>query len=59
MTSAEVARRAGVTPATVRWWETSGKLPAERTESGVRLFSREDVDRFLADRETAETGRAS
>lgn len=47
---ADVAREAEVTPATVRHWETTGKLRGVRTISGRRLFRREDVDEFLAQR---------
>lgn len=52
LTSADVAKIAGVAPATVRWWEKSGKLKARKTTSGVRLFSRETVDRFVRRRAT-------
>jgi DNA-binding transcriptional MerR regulator len=44
MLTAEVARVADVTPATVRLWEKQGKLTATRTASGVRLFNRNDVE---------------
>lgn len=43
--TASVARIFGVTPATVRCWERSGRLPAARTTTGVRLFHRSDVER--------------
>ena len=55
MMVAEVARRCGVTPASVRSWERCGKLPATRTESGVRLFRREDVARLVAERKAKVT----
>jgi DNA-binding transcriptional MerR regulator len=44
MLTAEAARLAEVTPATVRLWEKLGKLTATRTASGVRLFNRSDVE---------------
>jgi DNA-binding transcriptional MerR regulator len=44
MLTAEAARLADVTPATVRLWEKQGKLTATRTASGVRLFNRADVE---------------
>ena len=46
MLTADVAREKGVTPATVRQWERSGKLSAIRTVTGVRLFNRGDVEAF-------------
>ena len=51
--TADVARLAVVTPATVRNWANAGSLPARRTISGVRLFDRRDVERFIAAREKA------
>jgi excisionase family DNA binding protein len=52
MTPAEVARRAGVTPAAVRRWADSGILPFERTETGRRLFDVEAVEEFLRGRKS-------
>ena len=49
--TADVAREADVTPATVRWWQNTGQLPAKKTVSGRRLFSRGDVESFLRKRE--------
>lgn len=51
LTTNDVAKLAGVDSSTVRDWETAGKLPASRTASGVRLFKRGDVERFLRKRE--------
>lgn len=48
--TAEAARIVGVVPATVRWWEKSGRLPAERTGDGTRLFKRADVERMARER---------
>jgi DNA-binding transcriptional MerR regulator len=57
--TASVARLCGVTPATVRFWERTGRLPAVRTEDGVRLFTREGVDRLMQDRKgSARVDRA-
>jgi excisionase family DNA binding protein len=53
LTSADAARRLGVTPATVRLWERLGRLPATRTLSGTRLFTQDDVER-LADARAAD-----
>ena len=55
LTSQDAARLAGVSAATVRTWEKTGKLPAVRTAGGIRLFTREDVNRVIAQR----TERAS
>ena len=50
LTPQDVARLAGVGAASVRNWERTGKLPAIRTAGGMRLFSRADVVRLMADR---------
>jgi excisionase family DNA binding protein len=50
LTPHDVAKLAGVTPSTVRAWADLGRLPVTRTVSKMRLFRREDVDRFLAER---------
>src|SRR5438094_1148348 len=50
LTTAEVARLLGKTPAAVRAAANAGRLPlAMRTPSGQRLFSREAVERLLRD----------
>jgi DNA-binding transcriptional MerR regulator len=54
--TASVARICGVTPATVRFWERTGRLRAVRTENGVRLFSREDVELLARERGKADRG---
>jgi DNA-binding transcriptional MerR regulator len=41
--SARILERA---PATVLYYEKTGRLKAERTQSGIRLFNREDVERL-------------
>jgi excisionase family DNA binding protein len=33
---------------TIRKWERDGKLPALKTETGARIFSRADVERLAA-----------
>ncbi len=56
LTSADAARTLGVTPAAVRQMERRGDLKvAARTEGGIRLFRRLDVDRLTARR--AKRGR--
>ncbi len=58
MTVTDVAKAGDVSSSTVNVWEKTGKLPAIRTEGGMRIFRREDVDRFLeARRERAARGR--
>ena len=52
--AAEAARILGVTPATVRLMESRGELPATRTESGVRIFDRADVERLAAERSVSK-----
>ena len=44
--SARILERA---PATVLYYEKTGRLKAERTQSGIRLFNREDVERLAAE----------
>lgn len=51
LTVGDVARRLDVAAETVRLWERLGKLQAERTASGMRLFRREDVERVARERE--------
>jgi DNA-binding transcriptional MerR regulator len=47
MTVSELARRVGVTPDTVRYYERIGLVPeAERNASGYRVFGDEDVERL-------------
>lgn len=46
----EAARICEVAPETIRQWERLGKLPALKTERGVRLFDRQDVERLARDR---------
>lgn len=51
--TSQVARRCGVSPDTVRFWERSGRLPASRTQNGVRLFDPATVERFASARQAA------
>ncbi len=46
MTTSSVARLLGISEASVRTLERDGRLPAVRTESGLRIFSREAVEKF-------------
>lgn len=45
---ADAAGLLGVVPATVRQMERDGRLSAQRTVGGMRLFRREDVERLVA-----------
>ena len=40
---------------TVRLYERTGKLAAIKTQSGVRLFKKQDVDRLARDRARKQT----
>jgi excisionase family DNA binding protein len=40
------AKLLDVSDATVRLYERQGRLPALRTSSGIRLFKKDDVERF-------------
>lgn len=52
LSPSDAARILGVVPATVRAMALSGRLPlATMTESGIRLFRREDVERLAAERD--------
>ncbi len=43
----ELARMAGITPRTLRWYDRVGLLPPERlTEAGYRVYGSEQVDRL-------------
>ncbi len=47
MTRSELARRAGVKPSAVRYYERVGVLPeAARTAAGYRVYTTEDVERL-------------
>ncbi len=47
MTRSELARRAGVNPSTVRYYERVGVLPEPpRTAAGYRIYTEEDAERL-------------
>ena len=50
LTTADVAYRLGVVPATVRLLARAGRIPHTSTVSGTRLFRIEDVERFARER---------
>jgi excisionase family DNA binding protein len=57
MTIGQVARAAGISPTAVRWHVDQGRLPVLRALGGLRLFYRDDVDRFLAERDALRHAR--
>jgi excisionase family DNA binding protein len=50
MTMGEAARVLGLSPDMVRLLERDGRLPAQRTTNGFRLFRRGDVEKLAAER---------
>ncbi len=52
----QLARAAGVTDKTIRFYEQVGVLPAARSASGYRQYSRPDVDRLLFIRRARSLG---
>jgi excisionase family DNA binding protein len=54
MTTSEAARLLRISESSVRALERAGRLPAQRTESGQRIFSRADVERVAAQRAATE-----
>lgn len=55
LTSAEVARRFGVSIKTVTHWAKKGQLPSMRTLGGHRRFDAAVIDRLKADTEEPAT----
>ncbi len=50
LTVGDVAKLLNVSSDVVRLWEREGKLPAVRTQGGVRLFTQKDVQRLAGER---------
>ena len=48
LTIGDVARKMSVTVATVRNWESAGKITAVRTPGNQRRFRQSDVDALLS-----------
>jgi len=44
MTTAEVARALGISEKTARKWADAGRLPVQRTQTGLRIFSRHAIE---------------
>lgn len=55
--TSEVARVAGVSAKTIRVWERTGKLSAQKTATGVRVFSRAQAEQLALERQRAGKGR--
>jgi excisionase family DNA binding protein len=55
----DVALRLGCSAERVRQLEREGKLPAEKTQRGVRIFRAEDVERLACEREQQRQERAA
>jgi DNA-binding transcriptional MerR regulator len=56
--SSEAARICGVSTTSIHQWERSGRLQAQRTSQGVRLFALEDVKLLAAEREARRVADA-
>lgn len=54
----DVALRLGCSTERVRQLEREGKLTAEKTPSGQRIFMTEDVERLAAEREQQKSEKA-
>jgi DNA-binding transcriptional MerR regulator len=59
LTTSAVARLLELSAESVRAFERAGKLLATRTESGMRLFRRADVERLAAERRRRRQGKAA
>jgi DNA-binding transcriptional MerR regulator len=57
LTTNDAAKILNKAPATVLYYTKNGRLKAERTQSGIRLFDQADVEQFA--RELQEGERAS
>lgn len=51
----EAARLLGVSERTCRKWADSGRIPVERTSSGTRIFTRDDVIRVARNRQQSHS----
>ncbi|MDP9382961.1 MAG: heavy metal-responsive transcriptional regulator [Chloroflexota bacterium] len=57
MTIGQLAKRAGVNPRTLRYYERIGLLvPASRTDAGYRVYTRRDAERLAFIRRAQATG---
>lgn len=58
MGTTDVAFKLHCSPERVRQLEAEGKITAERTVSGKRIFRSEDVERLVQERESAKQQKA-
>jgi MerR family Zn(II)-responsive transcriptional regulator of zntA len=55
----QLAQRFGISPKTIRWYEDNGLLEkTERSDSGYRLYSKDDVERLTFIRKALAIGFA-
>jgi excisionase family DNA binding protein len=59
LTTGEVARLLGLSPDMVRVLDKTRKLPAVKTERGLRLWVRSDVEKFAGARAARKARRQS
>jgi len=50
LTVFDASKLLGLSPGMVRYLERSGRLSADRTEGGIRLFKRQDIELLAAER---------
>lgn len=59
MLTNEVARALDRCPETIRLWVSKGRLPVRSiTNTGVRIFAKEDIDAFKISRADAEADKS-
>jgi excisionase family DNA binding protein len=59
LTTTDVANRLNCSAENVRLLEKAGKLKAEKTVNGKRIFRSEDVDAYAAEREAKKQAKAA
>ena len=57
--TSEAATIIGCTPANIRALERAGKLQAEKTAKGMRLFKRSEVEAYAKERAESKGRRAA
>src|SRR5690606_6632289 len=56
ITIGEVARRTGLAPSAIRYYEAEGLLPSPERRSGKRAFAQESVERLMVIKMARELG---
>ena len=56
--TSEAARRLGIHPFTLKRWDESGKLVPMRDSSGKRLYTAEQIDNLVRQREEEKRQKA-